>query len=357
MPKIVIYRLGSLGDTIVALPFFNRIAQIYPDHERIVLTNVPVSSNAAPLMAILGEGKLVHRAIAYPVSTRDPSKLCGLRDQLGALEADTLIYFMSGRGSVSVYRDAFFFRLSGFKQIIGLPWHRDLNKRRIDPNTGLEEPECERLGRALTMLGPVDLHDPRMWDLQLDEAEIARGRAILADFGQRPYLAINMGGKVAPKDWGEANWRLLLSELAKQYRDFGLLVVGAAVDLSRAVSVTNDWPGPVVDACGALSPRESAAALAGARVFIGHDSGPLHLASVVGVRCVGLFGGYNRPRAWHPYIGDHRIIHKMEGMAAITVEEVAAATLEQLEASEGGKRCTIEEITGNEPVRNCTSNN
>ncbi len=38
MGSIVIYRLGSLGDTIVALPCFRRIAQSFPQAERILLT-------------------------------------------------------------------------------------------------------------------------------------------------------------------------------------------------------------------------------------------------------------------------------------------------------------------------------
>ena len=79
---VVIYRLGSLGDTVVALPFFNRIAELYPAHRRVVLTNVPISSKAAPLLSVLGEGGLVHEAIAYPVGTRDFSELIALRTRL-----------------------------------------------------------------------------------------------------------------------------------------------------------------------------------------------------------------------------------------------------------------------------------
>ena len=51
---IVIYRLGSLGDTIVALPCFHAITRAHPGAERIVLTNFPVSAKAAPLEGILG---------------------------------------------------------------------------------------------------------------------------------------------------------------------------------------------------------------------------------------------------------------------------------------------------------------
>ena len=95
--RIVIYRLGSLGDTVVALPCFHKVAQTWPDAERIVLTNFPVSSKAAPLETILREGGLIHDAIAYPVGTRSVRKLWSLRRHLRSLEADVLVYLTPAR--------------------------------------------------------------------------------------------------------------------------------------------------------------------------------------------------------------------------------------------------------------------
>ena len=67
--------------------------------------------------------------------------------------------------------------------------------------------------------------------------------------------------------------------------------------------------------------------LAKAALFVGHDSGPLHLAAAVGLACVALFGGYNRPRKWHPVGDHHRIIHNMAGVQAISPDEVLEAVL------------------------------
>jgi ADP-heptose:LPS heptosyltransferase len=63
----------------------------------------------------------------------------------------------------------------------------------------------------------------------------------------------------------------------------------------------------------------------GAKLFVGHDSGPLHLASCVGVPCVGLYGNNNEPCKWHPYGDGHVVIHEMRGVRAIGVEQVALA--------------------------------
>ena len=47
--------------------------------------------------------------------------------------------------------------------------------------------------------------------------------------------------------------------------------------------------GAKVNLCGRLTPRETAAVLEHAEVFLGPDSGPMHLAASVGVPCVIAF--------------------------------------------------------------------
>jgi ADP-heptose:LPS heptosyltransferase len=328
--RIVIYRLGSLGDAVIALPCFHKVTQTWPNAERIVLTNFPVSSNAAPLENVLREGGLIHDVIAYPVGTRSIRELWQLVKHLRTLNADVLIYLAPARGLLNAFRDWLFFKICGFKEIVGAPLTEDLQTcRRIGAGTSSEldvkERECERLARCLHALGPIDLDDPRMWDLRLTDRELRTGAAVLARLTSTPYFAINMGGKAKEKDWGLSNWRSLLERLSDEYPDAGVLIVGAAEDAERAQLISTAWSGPVVDACGKLSPRESAAAMRHALAFIGHDSGPLHLAAVTGVRCVGLFGNFNQPKRWHPRGRHHRIIHRMSGLHTITVAEVLDA--------------------------------
>jgi heptosyltransferase-1 len=65
-----------------------------------------------------------------------------------------------------------------------------------------------------------------------------------------------------------------------------------------------------------------------ARLYVGCDSGPLHLSSAVGTPSVALFGPKD-PRTYGPYNPRHRVVMKGElgrgSMEAITVEDVLAA--------------------------------
>jgi ADP-heptose:LPS heptosyltransferase len=99
-------------------------------------------------------------------------------------------------------------------------------------------------------------------------------------------------------------------------------VVGAASDFESAQRLLDCWPSPTVNACGKLRPREAAAAMEKSILFIGHDSGPLHLASAMGVPTIGLFGNHNLPSLWHPYSKVSHVIHNMGGVLDISVHEV-----------------------------------
>jgi ADP-heptose:LPS heptosyltransferase len=339
--RILIYRLGSLGDTVVALPCFHKIAQTWPDAERIVLTNFPVNSTAAGLETILRPSELIHGTIAYPVGTRSLNCLLDLAKRIRKLQPDVLVYLTAPRGLAAALRDWLFFKSCGIKHIVGTPFAARLQTGcrvnfPVSQGGGHEEHECERLARCLHALGPINLDDPCMWDLRLTAREIQAGERALSPLTCTRYFAISMGGKSKEKDWSLNNWTLLLSRLTRQYPNTGLVIVGAAEDSARAQLVARTWSGAVLDLCGTLTPRECAAAMRHAIAFIGHDSGPLHLAAAAGVRCVGLFGNFNRPRRWHPRGAQHRIIHRMDGLDGITVAEVIAAVREVvLTASRG----------------------
>ncbi len=335
--RIVIFRLGSLGDTVVSLPCLHKVAEVFPNAERIVLTNVPVSAKAAPLDMILANSALIDGVIDYPIGLRSAQRLWALRRRLRDVGATTMIYLAPVRGRLEVYRDIVFFWICGITRIIGAPTSKDLCEHRVDPVSGDLEPECSRLARTLAALGPIELADPANWDLRLTDRERAVGAKTVAAFEGRPYIAINMGGKAIENIWGDDNWRGLFRELSRTHGGYGLLIIGSADDAACVASVTESWPSAVVNACGQLAPRESAAALERADLFVGHNSGPMHLAAACGVTVVALFGNANPPRVWHPYGQRHRVIQRMQGIFAIKIADIAAAVREALPPSVDGE--------------------
>ncbi len=309
--RVLIYRLGSLGDTVVALPCFHQIARAFPNAERRLLTNVPVHSKAPAAYTVLeGSGLIAENGyMRYPLGTRNVAELRTLRSQIRQWNPQVLVYLTVRRSWQQVARDVAFFRLCGIPKIIGAPFSEDARSNRIDTASGLYEPEAARLARNLGALGEIHLDDPANWNLHLTPAEHARAQQELLPLDGRPFLACSLGTKVQAKDWGIDNWRTVLRALAQQYPDLGMVLIGAQEERAASDLAAVAWQGRCVNLCGSLTPRESAAVLAQARLLLGHDSGPMHLAAAVQTRCVAVFAARNRPAIWFPYGEGHKILY------------------------------------------------
>jgi heptosyltransferase-3 len=322
--RVLIYRLGSLGDTVVALPALHLIARSFPEAERRMLTNFPVSVKAPAAAAVLGGNGLVDGYFRYAVGMRSPVALLRLWWDLVRWRPEVLLYLGAARGVESARRDASFFRMCGIWRQIGVPVTEGMQKnlKEID---GLE-PECSRLVRNLQALGEVDLKDPAAWDLRLTEGERATAIEALGGAGGRPVLAVSVGTKVQSKDWGRENWRALLEALGGMYGGYALALTGAAEESEASEFAAAGWRAGagdkclVINLCGRLTPRESAACLAESRLFLGHDSGPMHLAVAVGTPCVAIFAARNIPRVWFPYGKQHRVVYHEVSCAGCGLE-------------------------------------
>ncbi|MBL8755320.1 MAG: glycosyltransferase family 9 protein [Planctomycetes bacterium] len=97
-------------------------------------------------------------------------------------------------------------------------------------------------------------------------------------------LAPGSGGRA--KCWPRAHWLLLARGLAETAK---LAVVVGPAEIERDDPRTWPWPVPVAFVVEA-APSVLAVRLHGAAAFVGNDSGPTHLAAMLGVPTVALFG-------------------------------------------------------------------
>jgi lipopolysaccharide heptosyltransferase III len=145
---ILIFRLGSIGDTVVALPCFHLIACSFPNARRIVVTNRSGSQKAAPLESVLGNSGLIDGTICFPPGMRQLRELLTLRQRIRETDARTLIYLAERKQLLSVFRDVAFFLSCGLKRIIGAPLIQDLHHARFDAVSSTIEWETERLAQG-----------------------------------------------------------------------------------------------------------------------------------------------------------------------------------------------------------------
>lgn len=315
MRRVLIHRPGSLGDTVVALPCFHLIRAVFPGAELRVLTNAPVAQNAPSLFSVLDGSGLIDGYLEYPISVRDPRQLWRLAGDIRRWRPDAIVYLARREWLRQVVRDAVFFRACGVRNIIGLPLTRDRLRNRLRPS-GLREHESERLVRNLAVLGTVDLNDPACWNLALTEGDRELPRRLIAEqIGALPYIALSIGTKQPANEWGMANWRTLIGDLVKSY-PHRLVFTGADGDRAATDAIIRDRPDRCVNLCG-MKVRENAALIAEAALFIGHDSGPMHLAAAVGTPLVAVFSRLFAPGIWFPMGSNIATLYPYEPDATI----------------------------------------
>jgi ADP-heptose:LPS heptosyltransferase len=337
--RVLVYRLGSLGDTIVALPVFHLIRRAFPNARISLLTNRPVASKAAPIEAVLGKGIFFDEVIDYPIGLRNPLGLLKLLWNLRTRRFDAVVHLAAARGQKHAIRDYWFFRLAGIRHIIGL-------SRAEEPAEPVETAEYRRLASRLSELGDAEVDEDTSWDLHLSTAELEAGDALLARMEGRPFLTVSCGTKWRTNDWEENNWQKLVERLGSELPGWGLVLLGAAEERERCDRLASIWPDGALNLCGETTPRVSAAIMRRAGIFIGHDSGPLHLAACMGIPCIGIYSARNLPGRWFPRGERTRILyhrtdcagcglefceyHQKKCILSITVDEVFSVVQELL---------------------------
>lgn len=128
--------------------------------------------------------------------------------------------------------------------------------------------------------------------LAVDPRTRARVRGQLADVRggapAGPVIAIHVGPSWPVRTWPPDRWAALVENLRRTAQAV-VIQLGDDFHLETGASATPRVPG-TVDWVGRHTLAETAAVLQLCDLFIGIDSGLLHMAGAVGTPCVGLFG-------------------------------------------------------------------
>lgn len=147
-----------------------------------------------------------------------------------------------------------------------------------------------KLDELAILMGTATLPAPR---LHLDAKALADAGAAAGD---GPLLVIGAGANFIGKRWPPDRFALLIRRLAG--RDGSLagartVLLGAPSDAAINTEIATNVAAmglPVRDATGAIDLLACAGVLAQATLFVGNDSGLMHIAATMGAPTVGLFG-------------------------------------------------------------------
>ncbi|MFZ1990306.1 MAG: glycosyltransferase family 9 protein [Alphaproteobacteria bacterium] len=192
----------------------------------------------------------------------------------------------------------------------------------------------------------IPAQDPKLW---IDEAARSKAAALLP--ANIPLIGFGPMSSSPFKEWPPERFAELARRLTDEHDALpgaSIVVFGTSQERNRAGELMELLPPQnTIDLMGKTDPLEAAACLARLSLFVGNDSGPMHIAAAAGTPTLGLFGtGW--PAVYRPwgkktaYIARHiglspdelrRVPHEqMPGMAMtdIQVDEVLRAAEELL---------------------------
>ncbi len=301
--RVLVVKLSDIGDVLTATPALRALRESFP----AACLEVLVPPNSAPVLA---KSPLVDEVIIFdkfqydrPIDALRPSSLADLlrfaRDlRRQRYDCLVILHHLTTRWGTLKY--AALALTSGAKVRVGLDNGRGwfLTHRVRDGGFGARH-EVEYW---LDVVGTIGAETG---DASL-EMTIGENDQIPMTDDQCPLVAIHpgSGGYSLARRWSAEGFAHVADALAEHHGARIVLVGTAADGVSQVASLMRS---EAVNLEGKTNLSQLAAILERCDIFIGADSGVMHLAAAMGTPLVAIFGPSNH-RAWGPWPRDGRHI-------------------------------------------------
>ncbi len=311
MKRILIYRPGALGDTIVAVPAIQAIRAAYPDASLGFMTVHGETGIWAD--QVLREFAWFDDMITYaPGDLKTASGVGAVWRRVRQFGADMVLHLSSEQNSrARILRDRAFFASAGIPRFVGGAARSVTFYGRRRRDDRIYPYEVDRLLALAVHAGAAD-HQP-VFDLPSSDAVRARVDSLLAHAGidsARPVIGLCPGSKQPAKRWPLERYSEICRRLIDTY-GASIVVVGGEQECAAGNQIGGGWPANRwVNTAKQLSVLEMAELLRRCTFYLGNDTGAMHVAAAVGTRCVAVFGAQYPEHGWHPYGDDHVVLRR-----------------------------------------------
>ncbi|UCF02578.1 MAG: glycosyltransferase family 9 protein [Deltaproteobacteria bacterium] len=345
--NILIVKLSALGDVVQSIPAFEALRNHYASAHITWL----VEEEAAGLLQYypgLDEILVCRRCswlkelrnpLLWPKVSFDIFRFCG---NLRQRYYDVIIDLQG------LLKSAIWVGLARGRRKIGFDRTREGSWRFLNERLPPYDPDRHALERYLDLIRYLGadgdsfrVHD--LWTPTEERLLQERLSQIRPNSGS-PLVACHPISRWQTKLWPEANFTRLAVELITRLRAT-VVFTGSTQDRDTITRIIGETDvGGLYNWAGTTNLRELAYVYKNANVVVSTDSGPMHLAAVLGTPVVALFGP-TAPWRTGPYGNTHRVLRMerdcspcfqrscetVECMTALKVEDVFQAVAEQLD--------------------------
>jgi heptosyltransferase-1 len=342
---VLIVRLSALGDVVHVLPALAALREKFPGTK----IGWAVEEKAASLLAGHPQIDRLH-VIPRSALTADlkrgalPAFVRGAWRTIRELRAERYEVTLDFQSN---FRSSLLARLSGARRRVAqpAPFAKEGSRLLATEAPAPVERSVHKIERNLRLLDALGVRPAQPPRPVIPEPESAR--ALAESFaGAKAPVILHPGVSAfgAFKAWRIEGYGALARALGARGERVAV-AWGGAGELEAAKRVVALARGAAELAPETRSVLDLAALLRRAALFVGADSGPLHLAAALGTRVVGLYGPKD-PRTYGPYWENARVVRKgvacspctlrrcarPECMTLITADDVQAAALAALSA-------------------------
>ena len=303
MNRLLVVKLGDIGDAILATPALRALRTTWPEAEIDVLCS---ANGASALEGLPGLHELVvvnKKTLDRPAGLLNPGVTLSALKQAGRLrsrryDAALIFHHLFTRWGSLKYE--WMARAIGAGRTAGLGQDRVgfLTDQVEDAGFG-QRHESEywlEVARAVGAEAPPSLRA----EIYINDEERTEANRLLPTDGKAPLVALHPGsGDYShARRWPWQGFAEAAGELGRSH-EVRLVLVGSKAEAGLNRKLMEAAKAPIIDLTGKTTVKTLAACLERCALLVGNDSGVAHLASAVGTRSLTIFGPSNAA-AWSP---------------------------------------------------------
>jgi heptosyltransferase III len=338
--NVLIIQLKHLGDILLTTPVISTLKNAWP--QAAVSALVPQG-----MEAMLTENPGLAEVLTMARRDRSPWRFLKFAAGLRQRRFDLVLEFSGGD------RGAFYTWLTGAGTRLGFDhprrpsWHRRFAFTLLAPQPPLRDHTVEKNLALVRALGVEPRHSGLEFFWNSQTSQEVQDLLEEHNLTSKNFILMHPPARWWFKCWTVEGYAMVIDALQNDYK---LPVVLTAAPSSQEMQfiegIVSRLQTTPVNLAGRLDLKALGALIARARLFVGVDSAPMHLAAAVGTPAVVLFGP-SGPYNWRPWGAGHIVLSKdfecqpcgrdgCDGtkisrcLTAITPAEVLAAIDQQL---------------------------
>ncbi|HET8625807.1 MAG TPA: glycosyltransferase family 9 protein [Thermomicrobiales bacterium] len=311
--RIAVFRALYLGDLLCATPAFRALRGRFPDAE-FTLIGLPWARDFVARSPALDRLEVFPGYPGIAEAAHDPARTATFLARARAARYDLVIQ-LHGSGVTS---NGFVAAL-GARETLG---YRAGDDGRLTASLAYDDGEHEIL-RWLRLVALAGATTDMALEYPRTPADEARADALLAPLaGPGPLVGLHPGARDPDRRWPADRFATLAGALAARH-GARLVLTGAAGERPLTAAVRDALTAPALDLAGATDLGTLAAVLARLDLFVGNNTGPIHLAVAVGTPSV-MLAGPGRADCWVPLDRSRHRVVDARRLAPPGADEAAA---------------------------------